>query len=468
MPHHSIQSLLGSRWSWRCVVYALVLGWPVQHTLAVDLIGYLPSYRMNASYNANVLPAQLKMLNEIRYFGLTAASDGSIVPQSGSGTMQAHLLNIAAIKQAIDAMPAGQRPRLNITLGGAGEDATFTNIARTVSGVPCNLCGTFAVNVNSLLNSTGATSVDIDWEHPDAGAERSTSYSLMLQRIKEEVGASRRVYATVDPTVVISNSVFSGPNAIDGVSLMTYDLGWWGNDPGNPFQGEHSLPQYIVNSVDAWTEPAGAANDRPWVFGTWGNNVPAGKLGIGLPFYAHEVTGAEFTPTYSQLAATGTTTDTNYFTYQGRSVWITGPTLTEQRVQYAKDRGLQNVIIWELGQDLPTNNPYSLLYRAYLKNLGLSLVAGDFDADRDVDAADYTVWRSSFGQTGFGRAADATAADGTGNQVVDAGDYVLWRKAAAGPGSGARFDVSVPEPSAAVLVATICLIQSCRCRRRTQ
>src|SRR4029079_1114774 len=114
-------------------------------------------------------------LNEIRYFGLTAASDGSIVPLGGSGTLQSHKDNIAVIKQKIDAMPVEQRPRLNITLGGAGEDASFTNIAKTVNNVPCNLCTTLAQNVKSLLDTTGATSVDIDWEHPDVGVERSTS-----------------------------------------------------------------------------------------------------------------------------------------------------------------------------------------------------------------------------------------------------------------------------------------------------
>ena len=67
--------------------------------------------------------------------------------------------------------------------------ATFTDIARTVNSVPCNLCTTFAQNVKSLLDSTGATSVDIDWEHPDAGVERTTSYPDMLKRIKQEVGA---------------------------------------------------------------------------------------------------------------------------------------------------------------------------------------------------------------------------------------------------------------------------------------
>ena len=199
MRHGATKTWCRVQYKQRYLFFVLILASLVQESKALDLIGYLPYYRMNASYNAGTLPTQLGMLNEIRYFGLTAASDGSIVPQAGSGTMQSHLNNIALIKQKIEAMPVGQRPRLDITLGGAGEDASFTNIARTVSGVPCNLCTTLAQNTKSLLDLTGATSVDIDWEHPDAGLERNTSYPDMLKRIKHEVGAARRVYAVVDP-----------------------------------------------------------------------------------------------------------------------------------------------------------------------------------------------------------------------------------------------------------------------------
>jgi hypothetical protein len=121
---------------------------------------------------------------------------------------------------------------------------------------------------------------------------------------------------------------------------------------------------------------------------------------------------------------------------------------------------LQHIIIWELGQDLPVNNPYSLLYRAYTANQGLSVVPGDYDADRDADAADYAIWRGIFGQTGFGR-----AADGNGNQAVDAADYVLWRKTASGPESGAILNNSVPEPSCLLLGASLLFMQCCQRRK---
>jgi glucose/arabinose dehydrogenase len=73
------------------------------------------------------------------------------------------------------------------------------------------------------------------------------------------------------------------------------------------------------------------------------------------------------------------------------------------------------------------------------------LLAGDYDADGDVDASDYGVWRSTFGSS-IGN----PAADGSGNGVVDASDYVVWRKnlgASVHTSAGASAASEVPEPS---------------------
>lgn len=78
----------------------------------------------------------------------------------------------------------------------------------------------------------------------------------------------------------------------------------------------------------------------------------------------------------------------------------------------------------------------------------------DFNADGTVDAADYSVWRDSFGQTGEGLAADAN-----GDNEIDEADYARWRKyfgASAGGGAGGAATsqgVAAPEPSTTVLIA---------------
>jgi hypothetical protein len=49
-------------------------------------------------------------------------------------------------------------------------------------------------------------------------------------------------------------------------------------------------------------------------------------------------------------------------------------------------------------------------------------MAGDYNADGVVNAADYVVWRGSLGQTGVN-----LPADGNGNEKIDAGDFDVWR-----------------------------------------
>ncbi len=413
-------------------------------SMAVDLVGYLPYYRMSGSYNANTLVDQLPLLDEIRYFGLTVNSSGAITPLSGSGSLATNLNRIATLKQAIEALPSEQRPRLDITLGGAGEAAAFQTVAASAT-----LRDTLAQNVNALLNQSGATSVDIDWEHPSnaqnsAGTTERNNYSLMVQRLKQEVGASRKVYATMTPEIFMPTSAVQGEHAIDGISLMTYDLGWWGNDPANPLQGEHSVPQYAEDSLNAWTEPAGSHNDRNWVFPKWGNGMPAAVLGVGLPFYGRSITSST-AYTYAELVGGGSTTDGNYYNYAGQTVWIPGPELVEQRVEFAHDRGLKNIIIWEIGQDLHPSNPDSLLRRAYEKNQSFVVlpVPGDYDGNGSVGTEDYALWKSTFGAT-----SGDMRADGNRDSIVDASDYTFWRDRFAASAAGAAAASSaIPEPS---------------------
>jgi GH18 family chitinase len=435
-------------WTIACV--ALCSACAVPRACAVDLIGYLPYYRMDGSYVSNTLPGQIAMLDEVRYFGLTVDNSGAVVPLSGSGNFNMHLNNIATVQAIINALPESQRPRLDITLGGAGEAASFATVSASST-----LRATLAQNVDNLLDQTGATSVDIDWEHPSAGIERSTYYPALLSRLKQEVGSERRVYATVAPSVIINNSVFSGPNAVDGVSLMTYDLGWWGNDPGNPNDGEHSLPEYAVDAVNAWTEAPGSHNDRPYVFGTWGNNAPEEMLGVGMPFYGRSISGGG-AYTYSELYSGGTTSDGNYYSYSGQTVWTLDAELAAQRVQFAHDRGLQNIIIWELAQDLAPTNTDSLLRAAFLMKQSLEPVLyGDYNNNGIVDAADYAVWRDAI-------EAGVTSLMNDPTSGVDESDYTYWRDhfgETLGGGGGASAAQVVPEPSAlcSVLAALIAL-----------
>lgn len=77
-------------------------------------------------------------------------------------------------------------------------------------------------------------------------------------------------------------------------------------------------------------------------------------------------------------------------------------------------------------------------------------LAGDYNGNGQVDAADYTVWQDNFGSTTM------LAADGNDNGIIDAADYTVWQDnfgASAGL-SAAQIDAafSVPEPGSALLL----------------
>jgi hypothetical protein len=98
------------------------------------------------------------------------------------------------------------------------------------------------------------------------------------------------------------------------------------------------------------------------------------------------------------------------------------------------------------------------LYIAYLNSgevyriVTNELLGGDFDADGDVDTADYQNWRSA-----FGAANPNPPSDGNGNGVFDSADYIVWRKnLGASVQAAAGLGAAVPEPvSLSYLVALL-------------
>lgn len=118
------------------------------------------------------------------------------------------------------------------------------------------------------------------------------------------------------------------------------------------------------------------------------------------------------------------------------------------------------------GED-PVGNLYIVDYQGEVyRILTNELIAGDYNADGEVDDADYAVWKADFGSTTI------LDADGNGDDVVDAADYTVWRdnfgssvhNLAGGGGS-----VSVPEPNIAFFaVVSVGLALCHRSTRRSR
>lgn len=75
-------------------------------------------------------------------------------------------------------------------------------------------------------------------------------------------------------------------------------------------------------------------------------------------------------------------------------------------------------------------------------------LAGDYNEDGTVDAADYTVWRDMLGMS----VASGTGADGDGNGMIDVADYGVWRtNFGMSSGGGA----AVPEPASLLVLGVL-------------
>ncbi|MCA9187156.1 MAG: PQQ-dependent sugar dehydrogenase [Pirellulaceae bacterium] len=85
---------------------------------------------------------------------------------------------------------------------------------------------------------------------------------------------------------------------------------------------------------------------------------------------------------------------------------------------------------------------------------------GDYNLNGTRDAADYTVWKDSFGTSGF-----HLAADGNGNGVVDAADYTIWKDRFGSSSADAAL-VSVPEPATATLAVAMVFVVLIATRER--
>lgn len=85
------------------------------------------------------------------------------------------------------------------------------------------------------------------------------------------------------------------------------------------------------------------------------------------------------------------------------------------------------------------------------------ILAGDYNGDGSVGAADYTVWRDSFGST------TDLAADGDGNGVVNDDDRAFW---AARYGSTAPTAAAIPEPASAGLLGAVLAVSAFSAGRR--
>ena len=110
--------------------------------------------------------------------------------------------------------------------------------------------------------------------------------------------------------------------------------------------------------------------------------------------------------------------------------------------------------------DQPDNQDLALFLQAFAQT-AVEPLAGDYNRDGSVDAADYVAWRDAVGSfvTNFG------GADGSGNGTVDEADFAVWRAnfGAKSAGSMTAY-AAVPEPAVPAMLLPL-FIACCKLQR---
>ncbi len=322
------------------------------HPVWADLTasGYLPWYSGNPTVNtdyhtSNAFSSQMKMLDEVVYFGeFEFQSDGTVVYNDPSIDFEITSSSVnwytnqmsetlAAIKTA------NPNARITFTIGGAGHSDGFASVA---AGVGARTKA--AEQIATIIDKYGFDGVDLDWEgasishdtnvNADYAAD-AANYGMLAETIKEKLSSlsnDPRLSVTLqyDRTLVAKEV----KDHVDLVRVMTYDAPE--TDPTSP--GNHTslsgVTDMITDMINAGIDPE--------------------KLGVGAAFYGlvlgtwsgnkdFSVLDEEYKAINGDWLPDDVTKWENYGFDSVDSI--------KEKIAMAKEKGLQEIFVWELTQD---------------------------------------------------------------------------------------------------------------------
>jgi hypothetical protein len=312
------------------------------------------------------------------------------------------------------------------TIGQPSTVYTTSNV--DIAGVKFNSANSYGIAGNGEVTTA---SVDVDLGHhafqatvnlgPSANVDVTTNASVTFDNALNLGGNTAT--KTGGGTMLVNNALFTGSGSVD---VQAGTLGGGGTVGGNlsssggtvaPGESAGLLAvsgNYSQDGTSSLQIEIGGlvSEDQHDVLAVTGTADLAGTLAISL------IDG--FTPTAGQQFTVLTSSG---ITNSGLS--LSGPDAS----MFSLDVGASNVIL----------------------EFGAASLAGDYNGDGTVNAADYTLWQDTLGQN----VAAGSGADGNGDGTINASDYGVW-KANFGTtsGSATASGAAVPEPTNLVLLCT--------------
>jgi hypothetical protein len=178
------------------------------------------------------------------------------------------------------------------------------------------------------------------------------------------------------------------------------EFGLEGAGAGNSITEAEDLPPQIVADI----LDIGFANKAPRISGLFDQIVGEGQM-VSFTVPATDPEGDAL----SFVLAPGAPPTASINPMTGKFRWPT-----------AADDGYGQYIVTVLVTDAGSGRTRQQGYGIVVNDVSL---AGDYNANGVVDAADYVIWHKSLDQN----VTPSTGADGSGNGIVDQADYLIWR-----------------------------------------
>lgn len=265
---------------------------------AADIIGYLPSYRVNPD-----TLARIQFCTDVVYFGSEFTEKGKIKPPENANE---HL-------RAISRECQKHRVKLHFCIGGWGKDKYFP----TVTASP-EKSARFLKTLKRIASTYQLSGIDYDWEYPRTD-EEMRNFVRFCKQTKKVMPMGFQVTAAFHPAHKLPREL---SQVLDRVHLMTYDLA-----------GQHSALIHSKNAIQAWRE----------------HGTPDSKICIGSAFYARNLQDRGQVKTYADLlretnGAAATQMPINAYFGDNK-------TIVSEKAALVKSERIRGIIIWEMGQD---------------------------------------------------------------------------------------------------------------------
>ena len=333
--------------------------------------------------------------------------------------------------------------RLRSNIPGSAEAPVTTRPAGTLSGLSLSPTGqnfgtNYQLSFYAWANFCGAPN---EQGLADNGASEGGTFNVM-----SVVGTSGTV------ANVVGNTGLASGAAMDGIGFATTGDGGITND-----YRVYPMSGTIVPGTTAGVYAAGNTAAATQNSNTFYTNLfpPVTAPEVQQTIAANEYGGDLFNPQLgsTQAGSFGFAWQKVEITKNNNIVtWEINDTLIATYDASALTLGGNNISIGMSDVNTTTARHPALVFTLFdnlqVTDIPSAGLAGDFDDDGDVDAADYTVWRDHLGDP------TDTPLNGNGNATVgvDQGDYDLWKASFGSSGSAALAGVSVPEPGSLLLL----------------